>query len=160
MRQTSPSATTIDALISTSNRAARPPVTFTVVPPVTAQNTGASFQVAITSSNVQDLYSAPLKLHFDSRALSLVNVDAGDLLGRDGKAVAVVDRDEGNGFVSISLSRPPGVRGIDGQGKICVLTFKANAPGDSTITLTEVGAKNSTQASLPVVGSSALVHVN
>ena len=114
----------------------------------------------ITSSNVQDLYSAPLKLHFDSRVVSLVNVDAGDLLGRDGKAVAVVDRDEGNGFVSISLSRPPGVRGVDGQGKICVLTFKAHAPGDSTITLTEVGAKNSTQANLPVVGSSAVVHVN
>ena len=52
------------------------------------------------------------------------------------------------------------MRGIDGQGKICVLTFKAHAPGDSTITLTEVGAKNSTQASLPVVGSSAVVHVN
>ena len=160
MRQTSPSATTIDALISTSNRATPPPVTFTVVPPVIAQSKGASFQVAITSSNVQDLYSAPLKLHFDSRALSLVNVDAGDLWGRDGKSVAVVDRDEGNGVVSISLSRPPGVRGIDGQGKIYVLTFKANAPGDSTITLTEVGAKNSTQANLPVVGSSAVVHVN
>ncbi len=61
--------------------------------------------------------------------------------------------------MTISVSRPPAVRGLDGQGSVCVLTFKANAPGDSTVSLSKVGAKNSTQVNLPAVGSQATVHV-
>ena len=91
--------------------------------------------------------------------LSLVNVDSGEFLGRDGQAVAVVHRDEGNGLVTINVSRPPAVRGVDGQGSVCILTFKANAPGDTTVSLTKVGAKDSAQASLPAVGSQATVHL-
>src|SRR5882757_1904820 len=102
-----------------------PPVTYTLVPPVGQQTTGSTFQVAITSTNAHDLYSVPLQLQFNPQVLSLVNVDAGDMLGHDGQAVAVVHRDEGNGSVAVSMSRPPGVKGVDGQGQICILTFKA-----------------------------------
>ena len=74
-------------------------------------------------------------------------------------SVATVHRDEGNGIVNISTSRPPGVKGVEGQGSICILTFKALAPGDAPISLPKVGARNSSQANLPAVGSSAVIHV-
>ena len=161
--KTSPAADAASALASTSaplnQQAQGPPVTYTVVPPVGPQTPGSTFQVAITSANAHDLYSVPLQLQFNPQVLSLVNVDAGDMLGHDGQAVAVVHRDEGNGSVAVSMSRPPGVRGVDGQGQICILTFKANASGDSTVSLTKVGAKNSAQTSMPAVGSQAVVHV-
>jgi general secretion pathway protein D len=137
----------------------KPPVTLAVVPAVVSQAVGATFQVAVTASNAHDLFSAPLQMQFDPKVLQLVNVDAGDLLGRDGQAVALVHRDEGNGAVTISATRPPGTHGVDGQGTICTLTFKAIAAGDSTLQLTRVGLKDSQQNSVPAIPSQAVVHV-
>ena len=61
--------------------------------------------------------------------------------------------------MTVSISRPPGVRGVDGQGSVAVLTFKALAAGDSKLSLTKVGAKDSNQTNLPAVGSQATVHL-
>jgi general secretion pathway protein D len=111
------------------------------------------------AANAKDLYSVPVQMQFDPKVLQLVNVDAGDLLGRDGQAVALVHRDEGNGAVTVSASRPPSTLGVDGQGSVFTLTFKAIAPGDSTLALVRVGAKNSAQTNLPTVGTQGVVHV-
>jgi general secretion pathway protein D len=135
------------------------PVTFNVVPGAAQQTVGATFQVNITATNAHDLYAAPLQLQFDPKILQLVNVDSGELLARDGQAVAIVHRDEGNGLVTVSTSRPPNSKGVDGQGGVCILTFKAIAPGDSSLALIKVAARNSAQASLPAIGSQAVVHV-
>lgn len=135
------------------------PVSFSVTPPKTTQTTGSTFQMAVVASGAKDLYSVPLQLQFNPALLSLVNVDSGEFLGRDGQSVAVVHRDEGNGLVTISVSRPPAVRGVDGQGSVCLLTFKANAPGDATVSLVKVGAKDSAQTNLPAVGAQATVHI-
>lgn len=136
-----------------------PPVLFSVVPPSSNQTVGSTFQVAVMVSNANDLYAVPLQMQFNPAVLQLVNVDSGDLLGRDGQAVALVHRDEGNGLVTVSSSRPPSVNGVVGQGSVCVFTFKAIAAGDSTLALPKVGARNSLQAPLPAIGASAVVHV-
>jgi general secretion pathway protein D len=138
---------------------AGPPVSLSVVPANVNQTVGSTFQVAVMLGNGKDIYSVPLQLQFNPAVLELVNVDAGDFLGRDGQAVAIVHRDEGNGLVTISTSRPPGVAGVSGQGSVATLTFKAKAAGDSNLGLVKVGAKNSAQATLPAVGSQAVVHV-
>lgn len=135
------------------------PVSFTVAPPNGVQASGSTFQMAVMVNNATDIYSVPLQVQFNPQVLQLVNVDAGEMLGRDGQSVAVVHRDEGNGLVTLSASRPPGVKGISGQGSVAVLTFRALAPGDSNVALSKVGAKNSAQANLPAVGSQAVVHV-
>jgi general secretion pathway protein D len=135
------------------------PVAFAVTPGSAAQTVGSTFQMAVVASNARDLYSVPLQVQFNPALMSLVNVDSGEFLGRDGQPVAVVHRDEGNGNVTVSISRPPAVRGVDGQGAVCVLTFKAIAAGDSQVSLTKVGAKNSTEGNLPAVGSQATVHI-
>lgn len=136
-----------------------PPISFNVVAPAAPQAVGSTFQVQVGLNHGRDVYSVPLQLQFNPQVLDLVNVDSGDFLGRDGQAVAIVHRDEGNGLVTVSTSRPPGVAGVSGQGSICTLTFKAKAAGDSTLSLVRVGAKNSAQANLPAVGSQAVVHV-
>jgi general secretion pathway protein D len=135
------------------------PISLTVVPAVGNQQVGATFQVAVMAANAHDLFSVPMQMQFDPKLLALVNVDAGDMLGRDGQAVALVHRDEGNGAVTISTSRPPGTTGVDGQGTICTLTFKALAPGDAALSLVRIAAKNSRQDTLPAVGTQAVVHV-
>jgi general secretion pathway protein D len=135
------------------------PVNISVVSPPGNQPVGSTFMVSVTAANAHDLFSVPLQMQFDPHVLTLVNVDAGDLLGRDNQAVALVHRDEGNGAVTISASRPPNTPGVNGQGTICTLTFKALAAGDSTLALVKIGAKNSRQTSIPTVGTQAVVHV-
>ena len=135
------------------------PVNISVVPPPGIQTVGSTFTVNVTATNAHDLFSVPLQMQFDPHVLALVNVDAGDLLGRDNQPVALVHRDEGNGAVTISASRPPNTTGVNGQGTICTLTFKALAGGDATLALARIGAKDSKQNSIPTVGTQAVVHV-
>jgi general secretion pathway protein D len=135
------------------------PISFSVTPASSNQAVGSTFQVAVNLANGRDVFSVPLQMQFNPAVLQLVNVDAGTFLGRDGQAVSLAHRDDGNGLVSISSERPPNVAGVSGQGGVCTLTFKAIAAGDSSLTLVKVGARSSTQANLPAVGSQAVVHV-
>jgi general secretion pathway protein D len=135
-----------------------PPITLNVVPAESNQAVGSTFQVAVSLANGHDVFAVPLQLQFNPAVLELVNVDTGDFLARDGQAVALAHRVD-NGLVNISTERPPKTAGINGQGSLCTLTFKAIAPGDSNLALVKVAARNSAQASLPVVGSQAVVHV-
>ena len=65
-----------------------------------------------------------------------MNVGDGDILGRDGQAVALVHRDDGPGMITINASRPPGTVGVSGAGVVCVLTFQAKAAGETPISIT------------------------
>jgi general secretion pathway protein D len=135
------------------------PMTLAVTPGSANQAVGSTFQVTINASNAHDLFAMPLQVQFDSKVLALVNVDSGDLMDKDGQSVALVHRDEGNGAVTISATRPPGAKGVDGQGSICTLTFKAVAPGDSTLALTRIGARDSQQNRIATVGTQGMIHV-
>jgi general secretion pathway protein D len=145
--------------ISPNGMVSTTPVMLTVVPAAANQTVGSTFQVSVDVSNAHDLFAVPLQMQFDPHLLSLVNVDSGTMLSRDGHDVALVHRDEGNGAVTMSATRPPGGKGIDGQGTVVTLTFKALAPGDATLALTRIGLKDSQQHDIPSVGGQAVVHV-
>ncbi len=68
-----------------------------------------------------------IQVQYDPASLSLVNVNPGDLLSRDGQAVALVHRDDGPGNITINAARPPGAPGVNGAGVVCVLSFQARA---------------------------------
>ena len=122
---------------------------FTLNPPAGPLATGASFQVPVVLSGGTDIASVPIQLHYDPAKLSLVNVAAGDLLNRDGQAVALIHRDDGPGNITVVAARPPGAVGISGNGVVCVLTFQAKAAGDTTLSMTRAGAVNSAQQQVP-----------
>jgi len=134
-------------------------VAFSVVPPAANQAVGSTFQVAVMASHAADLFSAPFQLNFDPNVLSLVRVDSGELFDRDGQPAALMQRDGGKGAVSISVARPPNAHGVTGDGSIVILTFKAVAPGDSTLTLTNLNTTDSKHVSQSAVGIQGAVHV-
>jgi len=136
-----------------------PPVSLVVVPQNSNQTVGSTFVTSIVLTNARDLAAVPVQVQFDPKVLQLVNVEAGGLLGGDGQPVALVHRDEGNGLVTISASRPPGASGVNGEGQVCVMTFKAIASGDSKLALVKVGARTTTNNNVPAVGTQATVHV-
>jgi len=135
------------------------PAALQLLSPPAPQQVGGSFQVAVNLSGGHDVFSVPLQVQYDQSKLTLINVDAGGYLGADGQAVALVHRDDGNGGVAISASRPPGVAGVNGSGTVCTMTFQAKAPGDAPISITRPGVKNSAQQALPVTGSQTTVHI-
>ncbi len=136
----------------------QPPVTLQLVASNPTQSVGNTFQEQVLLTGGTDVYSVPLQVQYDHSKLQLVNVDVGDLLGRDGQAVALVHRDD-DGNVAISTSRPPGTTGITGSGTLCTLTFQAKAAGDASIAITRPIVRNSKQQSLPATGSQGVVHI-
>jgi general secretion pathway protein D len=106
---------------------------------------GSTFQVPVVINSATDIASVPIQIRYDPAKLSLTNVSAGNLLNRDGQAVALIHRDDGPGNLTVVASRPPGTPGVSGSGSICVLTFQAKAAGTTALTMTRAGAVDSKQ---------------
>lgn len=141
---------------------AGPPVSLQLTPEQSVVKAGSTFQVAVNVSGGKDVFSVPLQIQYDASKLSLINADLPDprkpnFLGKDGQAITLVHRDDGNGNVSVVASRPPGVKGISGSGTLCVLTFQAKAPGSASVAITRPVVRNSQQQALPATGSQAIV---
>jgi len=120
---------------------------------------GSTFQLPVVLTGGTDIASVPMEIKYDPAQLSLVNVTAGDLLGRDGQAVALVHRDDGPGSITINASRPPGAAGVNGAGVVCVLSFQAKSAGESVIAMTRAAAVNSAQQQVPVQGARLSIQV-
>ncbi len=135
------------------------PLTLSMTPAMATQGIGSVFQVALTAANAADLASLPLQLQFNPKVLSLEKVDAGPMMSQGNQAVALVQNSVGEGAVSIVASRPPSTNGVNGQGTVVTLTFKAMGVGDSTLSLVRMSAKNSQGGDMPVLGNTAVVHV-
>lgn len=139
--------------------AAAPPSApaFTISAPNGSLANGSSFQVPVLLNSAADVSSVPIQIQYDASKLSLVNVAAGDLLNRDGQAVALIHRDDGPGNLTVVASRPPGTAGITGSGAVCVLTFQAKAAGATSLTMTRAGAVDSKQQPITVQPSQASI---
>ena len=141
------------------------PVKLELSPDMSQQKIGSSFQMKVNLSGGSDVYSIPMQLQYDQTKLSLINVDLGDspgnanFLGKDGQAVALVHRDDGSGNVAVSASRPPGTKGVTGDGTVCVLTFQAKAAGPAAVVITRPVVRNSAQQPMAASGSRAIIQV-
>jgi general secretion pathway protein D len=127
--------------------------------PQQAVSVGSTFQVPIVLLGGTDVASVPIQVQYDPAGLSLVNVNPGDLLGRDGKAVSLVHRDDGPGNVTINVARPPGSAGVSGAGVVCVLSFQARAAGQTSLSMPRASAITSGQSVLPGKGNTASITV-
>ena len=130
---------------------------FAINSPSTPQAAGSSFQVPIVLNSGTDIASVPIQLQYDPAKLSLINVSPGNLLNRDGQAVALVHRDNGPGNVTVVAAQPPGAAGITGTGTVCVLTFQAKTAGTTSLNLNRAGAVDSKQQPIQAQGSQASI---
>ena len=143
---------------------ASPPVNLTLTPPESTEKVGSTFKMLVNLSGGHDVFGVPMNVQYDSSKLTLINVDSDDpqdpnMLGKDGQSVALVHRDDGRGDAAIAASRPPGTKGINGSGTLCVLTFQAHATGDASVAITRPIVRNSDQQPIPAMGSQAVVKI-
>jgi general secretion pathway protein D len=134
-------------------------VSFSLTPLSAPVAPGAAFQISVVLTGGTNIAAIPLQISYDPATLSLLNVDNGDFLGRNGQAVALVHRDDGPGSININASLPPGAAGVNGAGVVCVLTFQAKASGSSVIAITRPGSVNSAQQQLPAQGARINIQV-
>jgi general secretion pathway protein D len=134
-------------------------VSFALAPQPGPVAVGVIFKIPVMLSGGADIASVPLQISYDTAKLSLVNVESGDFLGRDGQAVSLVHRDDGPGMININASRPPGAPGVSGTGLVCVLSFQAKAAGASDVVITHPGAVTSAQQQLPAQGARVSIQV-
>lgn len=116
-------------------------------------------RVAVGVVGAQDLFSLPIQVHYDAAKLTLVGVDPGDFLGRDGQTTALTQEDDGKGEVTVTASRPPSSAGVSGTGQLCILRFKPKADGDTVIKSVTTLARNSRQETIRVQGNEQTIHV-
>lgn len=143
------------------------PIRLALSPEMSSEKVGSTFQMKVNLAGGTDVFSVPMQLQYDQTKLNLINVDLGDsqpnsassFLGKDGQAVALVHRDEGNGNLTISASRPPGTKGVNGDGTVCVLTFQAKAAGPAAVVITRPVVRNSAQQAVTASGSRAIIQV-
>ena len=134
-------------------------VSFMLAPQSGPVAMGATFKVPVVLNGGADIASVPLQISYDPAKLSLVNVDSGDFLSRDGQAVVLTHRDDGPGLILINASRPPGAAGVNGTGVVCILSFQAKTAGVSDVVLTRPGAVSSKQQQLPAQGGRVSIQV-
>jgi general secretion pathway protein D len=133
---------------------------FSFDPPTIAKAKGATFEVNVMLNGVQNAYSVPLQVNYDPKELQLMNVSNGTFLSQDGQAVAVVHRDDDTtGTVQITATRPPGSKGVSGQGTVVTLTFLAKESGQSSITVTKGGVRDPAMQPTLVAGTTAAVTI-
>jgi general secretion pathway protein D len=134
-------------------------VSFMLAPQSGPVAVGATFKVPVMLNGGVDITSVPLQISYDPAKLSLVNVDSGDFLSRDGQAVVLTHRDDGPGLILINASRPPGAAGVNGTGVVCILSFQAKTAGASDVVLTRPGAVSSKQQQLPAQSGRVSIQV-
>jgi general secretion pathway protein D len=127
--------------------------------PATPMAAGSSFQVPVVLNGGTDVTSVALQLHYDTANLQLTGVAAGDVLSRDGQPTGLSHVEDPPGTLVVSISRPPGTRGVTGTGVVCVLTFQAKASGQTGLGITRASVVNTAQQQVPVQTGQATIVV-
>jgi len=133
-------------------------VTFT--PGIVSVGPNTPFTVNVELAGAADAASvSPLRVKWDPAVLRLTDIAPGDLLSRNGGAVSSIkDVRNDAGEATINVTRTAGA-GISGSGPVAILNFVAVAPGKGSVTVTEMGLKNSQSQTVPVALGSVSVAV-
>ena len=109
------------------------------------------FPLAVNLNTANDAFSVNLRVKYDPALLQLNDVVPGDLLSRDGARVTTVkDIRNESGEATLTVTRILGSPGLNGPGAVATLNFVSRGPGSTTVTVTELGLKNSQQQVIPV----------
>jgi general secretion pathway protein D len=124
------------------------------------QKVGSTFAINVMLSGAQNISSVPVQVTYDSSMLHLVNISNGDLLSKDGQAVALVHReDTKGGTIQMTASRPPSTPGVSGNGSVFTLTFLAVKSGQATLSINRAVLRDAAMQSQNAAGSQAIVSI-
>jgi general secretion pathway protein D len=122
--------------------------------------TGETATVGLDVSNVTDLYSIPLLIHYNPAVVQIEEVLDGRFLSGGTQEIAIVQRiDAQRGEVVVSATRQPKTPGVNGSGTLLGFKIRAIGPGTTTLQVLEVNAHDSQQHQIPLVSGEATIQV-
>jgi general secretion pathway protein D len=129
-------------------------------PAATTMKTGDTTTLGLAVSNVNDLYSIPLLVHYNPAVIQVEEVRNGGFLSGGTQEIAIVQRiDSQRGEVVVSATRQPNTPGINGTGTLLGFVIRAIAPGNSSLQILQVNAHDSQQRTIPMVSGEATIQV-
>jgi general secretion pathway protein D len=129
-------------------------------PAMINQKVGSTFAVNVMLNGAQNISSVPVQVAYDPKMLQLVNISNGDLLSKDGQAVALVHReDTRGGSIQMTASRPPSTPGVSGNGSVFTLTFLAVKSGQATLSVNRAVLRDAAMQSQNAAGSQAIINI-
>ena len=121
---------------------------------------GDSTTLGLAVSNVNDLFSIPLLIHYDPAVIRVEDVRDGGFLSGGDQGIAIVHSiDQTHGQIIISATRKPATPGVNGSGTLLGIVIRGLAPGTSALQVLQVNARDSQQRTIPMVSSEAAIQV-
>jgi hypothetical protein len=121
---------------------------------------GDTTTVGLSVSNVTDLYSIPLLIHYNPAVVQVEEVRNGGFLSGGTQDIAIVQRiDQQKGEVIVSATRQPNTPGVNGTGTLLGIVVRGVAPGTSTLQVLQMNARDSQQRTIPMVSGEATIEV-
>jgi general secretion pathway protein D len=121
---------------------------------------GDSTTIGLSISNVSDLYSIPLLIHYNPAVVRVEEVRDGGFLSGGNQQIAIVQRiDEQRGEVVVSATRQPNTPGVNGSGTVVGIIVRGIAPGNANLQILQVNARDSQQKLIPIVSGVASIQV-
>jgi general secretion pathway protein D len=130
-------------------------------PPTATLKPGDTSTLGLAISNVNDLYSIPLLIHYNPAVVQVEEVRNGGFLSGGTQEIAIVQRiDQQRGEVVVSATRQPNTPGVNGSGTLLGIVVRGVAPGTSTLQILQVNARDSQQRNVPLVSGEATIQVH
>jgi len=121
---------------------------------------GDTTTLGLAITNVNDLFSIPLLIHYDPAVVQVEDVRDGGFLSGGDQTIAIVHSiDQAHGQVIISVTRKPNTPGVNGSGTLLGIVVRGLAPGTSPLQILQVNARDSQQRNIPMVSSEAAIQV-
>jgi len=155
-----PSAPPPGGALAPTQPAAAPATQLRFEPATVALKVGDRTTLGLAVSNVSDLFSIPLLIHFNPAVMQVEEVRNGGFLSGGTQEIAIVQRiDAQRGEVVVSATRQPNTAGVNGSGTLLGIIVRGVAQGTSALQILQVNARDSQQRTIPMVSTEATIQV-
>jgi len=121
---------------------------------------GQEFTLTVQVAGVENLYSAPMVVSFDSRLLEFVRAAEGSFLRADGSpTVFTTSPNQSQGRIIVGYKQGAGGQGASGDGTLYQLVFRATQPGTAKVNLERINFRGPAGDRLKVTAEGTLVEV-
>ena len=110
-----------------------------------------TFTLAVTVSNVVDLYGWEFKLGWNASLLEVVSVEEGGFLKSGDETFFSEKTNNTAGYVHLACTLLGDVSGVNGSGILAIIEFRVKAPGECALDLYDTALGDSNLQSIPHV---------
>lgn len=120
---------------------------------------GSEIKVDLLVANVDALTESTVTVRYDPKVLEFRQALEGEFFKREGVAGMVVDANPITGMVTLQVKRPPGQKGVNGDGVIATVVFAAKGSGVSPLAFQNIQLVNAGNTPVAVSSSQGIMRV-